>query len=211
MGSTDIVQLLLDEGRADPGFHDSYALRWAATKGFADIADLLLGTGKADERKLKHVLDIAAALNQWHVVKRMTSLRQFGDIPKEPALLIAGRQNNKTFTRELLKHSEGLVVSPRCMQAAIKRNHTEIIDYFLAHPGTVVSYDDITACENEATKKKLVRHSVKRRWKQLRGIMHVNHCILEHVRDYYTPATASKPAGKGFLLSMEEFSSNISI
>lgn len=47
-GAADIVELLLEDGRADPAASDNWAIRTARKRGHADVVELLLADGRAD-------------------------------------------------------------------------------------------------------------------------------------------------------------------
>jgi hypothetical protein len=47
-GHADIVEVLLQDGRADPTAYDNDAIQWASSHGHADVVKLLLQDGRAD-------------------------------------------------------------------------------------------------------------------------------------------------------------------
>ena len=47
LGHTDVVRLLLADGRADPTVNNNHPIRLSSENGHADIVELLLADGRA--------------------------------------------------------------------------------------------------------------------------------------------------------------------
>ena len=66
---SEIVKLLLEDGRADPNYHDS-SIRWAASKGYTEVIRLILEDGRVNPvDDDNYPLNIAAEFGRIEVVK----------------------------------------------------------------------------------------------------------------------------------------------
>ena len=134
-GKTEIVALLLDDGRADPGGHSNFALRMAARGGHLDTVRLLLQDPRVDpsDRESQGFRDAAQGGHTDVVRLLLDDQRVDPNASSGEAIRYASARGHVEIVQLLLSTYEvasNIIVAAKAL--ALRNRHLQIVDLLTA-------------------------------------------------------------------------------